>query len=48
MKIEIVNPEIISTEEFEPTKHPRVFLNLKEGKVCIVGCKMAIEVTLNK
>ena len=48
MKLREVKAETVSLKDYEPTKHPRVFINLRENTVCVVGQKIAIEIVLSK
>ena len=47
MKIKKVKVDTVGLEDYEPTKHPRVFLNIRENTVCVVGRQIAIEIELS-
>jgi hypothetical protein len=48
MKIKKVDPEIISLENYEPTRHSSVFLNLQKNTICIVRKDIAVEIYLSR
>jgi hypothetical protein len=48
MKLRKVKAETVSLRDYEPTKHPRLFINFQENTVCVVGQKIAIEIVLSK
>ena len=48
MKLRKVEADTVSLKDYEPTKHPRVFLNLQENTVCVVGQKITVEILVEE